>query len=210
MWANLKKVLRQRNALLQQVNRYDHIQPWDQEFIPLAQRISEWRKKYTEAILPHIAAICAVLLPELSLSFSFQQGWDPHRDYGELLKNQFERDKILAYTFYGPHKADFRIRAHGQAVENVLSRGQLKLLICALRLAQGQWLTQQTGLSCFYLLDDFPSELDTRRGQLLTQCLKSTQAQFFISAIDRESIADMIDDAATIFLVENGKIAIQP
>ncbi len=55
--------------------------------------------------------------------------------YDELLKNQFERDKILAYTNYGPHKADFRVSAESKTVENVLSRGQLKLLICALRLA---------------------------------------------------------------------------
>lgn len=43
----------------------------------------------------------------------------------------------LTYTAHGPHKADFRIRADGAPVEDTLSRGQLKLLMCALRLAQG-------------------------------------------------------------------------
>ncbi|ASV33008.1 DNA replication/repair protein RecF [Candidatus Williamhamiltonella defendens] len=210
VWANFKKLLRQRNALLQNINCYDHIYPWDKELIPLAQRISEWRKKYIEMLVPHITARCAVLLPELSLNFSFQQGWDPNRAYGELLKNQFERDKILAYTNYGPHKADFRVRAEGKTVENILSRGQLKLLICALRLAQGELLTQQTGLNCFYLLDDFPSELDATRGRLLIECLKSTQAQFFINTINNESIVEMVNDTSKIFLVEDGKIALQP
>ncbi len=45
---------------------------------------------------------------------------------------------MLTYTAHGPHKADFRIRADGAPVEDTLSRGQLKLLMCALRLAQGQ------------------------------------------------------------------------
>jgi DNA replication and repair protein RecF len=44
---------------------------------------------------------------------------------------------MLTYTAHGPHKADFRIRADGAPVEDTLSRGQLKLLMCALRLAQG-------------------------------------------------------------------------
>nr|WP_277872534.1 hypothetical protein [Serratia odorifera] len=53
------------------------------------------------------------------------------------MERQFERDRALTYTAVGPHKADFRIRADGTPVEDLLSRGQLKLLMCALRLAQG-------------------------------------------------------------------------
>jgi recombinational DNA repair ATPase RecF len=36
----------------------------------------------------------------------------------------------------GPHKADFRIRAEGTPVEDLLSRGQLKLLMCAFAFQQ--------------------------------------------------------------------------
>lgn len=54
-----------------------------------------------------------------------------------MLERSFERDRMLTYTAHGPHKADFRIRADGAPVEDTLSRGQLKLLMCALRLAQG-------------------------------------------------------------------------
>jgi DNA replication and repair protein RecF len=52
---------------------------------------------------------------------------------------------MLTYTAHGPHKADFRIRADGAPVEDTLSRGQLKLLMCALRLAQGEFLTRVSG-----------------------------------------------------------------
>ena len=44
--------------------------------------------------------------------------------------------KAIGYTVSGPQKADFRFKANGLPVEDVLSRGQLKLLMCALRLAQ--------------------------------------------------------------------------
>ena len=205
-WSNLKRLLKQRNAALRQVSRYAQIRAWDQELIPLAERISEWRAAYSDAIAADITATCAQFLPEFALSFSFQRGWDKESDYGELLERQFERDRALTYTAVGPHKADFRIRADGAPVEDTLSRGQLKLLMCALRLAQGEFLTRVSGRRCLYLIDDFASELDDARRGLLSSRLKATQSQVFVSAISAEHVMDMSDKNSKMFRVEKGKI----
>ncbi|MBG6240492.1 MAG: DNA replication/repair protein RecF [Candidatus Symbiopectobacterium sp. Dall1.0] len=208
-WSNLKRLLRQRNAALRQVGLYRQLRAWDQELIPLAERISAWRADYTTAITADITATCEQFLPEFSLSFSFQRGWDKESDYAELLERQFERDRQLGYTALGPHKADFRIRAGGVAVEDMLSRGQLKLLMCALRLAQGEFLTRHSGAKCIYLIDDFASELDSTRRRLLAERLKATEAQVFVSAISAEQIDDMIGEKGKMFRVEQGKITVQ-
>ncbi len=105
---------------------------------PLACRI---QRRYRRRHGGYLSAI----LPEFSLSFSFQRGWEKETDYAEVLERNFERDRMLTYTAHGPHKADFRIRADGAPVEDTLSRGQLKLLMCALRLAQGEFLTRVSG-----------------------------------------------------------------
>ncbi|MBS0967873.1 DNA replication and repair protein RecF [Chimaeribacter arupi] len=209
-WSNLKRLLKQRNAALRQVSRYSQLRAWDQELVPLAERISEWRAAYSDAIAADITATCAQFLPEFALSFSFQRGWDKESDYAELLARQFERDRALTYTAVGPHKADFRIRAEGTPVEDLLSRGQLKLLMCALRLAQGEFLTRQNGRRCLYLIDDFASELDTDRRRLLAQRLKATQAQVFVSAVSAEQVTDMAGEKGKMFRVEQGKITVQP
>ncbi|WP_159566175.1 DNA replication/repair protein RecF [Budvicia diplopodorum] len=209
-WSNLRRLLKQRNAALRQTSRYSQIRPWDQELIPLAAQISEWRAAYAQAIAQDITATCAEFLPEFNLSFSFQRGWDKESDYGELLERQFERDRALTYTSQGPHKADFRIRAEGTPVEDLLSRGQLKLLMCALRLAQGEFLTRQSGRRCLYLIDDFASELDVHRRRLLAERLKATGAQVFVSAVSAEQITDMVDEKGKMFSVEHGKIKHQP
>ncbi|MEX3175542.1 DNA replication and repair protein RecF, partial [Serratia quinivorans] len=107
-------------------------------------------------------------------------------------------------------KADFRIRADGTPVEDLLSRGHLKLLMCALRLAQGEFLTRQRGRRCLYLIDDFASELDTGRRRLLAERLKATQAQVFVSAVRAEQVTDMAGDKGKMFRVEKGKIEVQP
>lgn len=207
-WSNLKRLLKQRNAALRQVTRYSQLRPWDQELIPLAERISALRAQYSAAIAEDISATCAQFLPEFALTFSFQRGWDKESDYGELLERQFERDRALTYTAVGPHKADFRIRAEGTPVEDLLSRGQLKLLMCALRLAQGEYLTRHSGRRCLYLIDDFASELDTGRRRLLADRLKATGAQVFVSAVSAEQVSDMVDEKGKMFRVEQGKIAV--
>lgn len=208
-WSNMKRLLRQRNAALRQVSHYGQLRAWDQELVPLAERISEWRAQYSAAIANDIATTCTQFLPEFSLSFSFQRGWDKESEYAELLERQFERDRMLGYTALGPHKADFRIRASGVAVEDMLSRGQLKLLMCALRLAQGEFLTRQNGLRCLYLIDDFASELDSTRRRLLAERLKATHAQVFVSAVSAEQIEDMVGEKGKMFRVEQGKITVQ-
>lgn len=205
-WSNLKRLLKQRNAALRQVNHYSQVKPWDLELVPLANQISEWRANYTASLQQNIAETCAAFLPEYKLTFSFSRGWDKETDYGELLERQFERDRQLTYTSLGPHKADFRIRADGNAVEDLLSRGQLKLLMCALRLAQGEYLTLKSGRRCLYLIDDFASELDSQRRRLLATRLKATGAQVFVSAINAEQITDMIGDNNKMFYIECGKI----
>lgn len=205
-WSNLKRLLKQRNAALRQVSNYSQIKPWDKELVPLALKVSEWRASYAQALQQNIADTCAAFLPEYKLTFSFSRGWDKESDYAELLERQFERDRQLTYTSLGPHKADFRIRADGSAVEDLLSRGQLKLLMCALRLAQGEYLTLKSGRRCLYLIDDFASELDSERRQLLAERLKSTGAQVFVSAINIEQITDMIGENNKMFYVKCGKI----
>lgn len=208
-WSDLKRLLKQRNAALRQVNHYNQIRHWDQELAPIATQISQWREEYATAIAQDIEQTCQQFLPEFSLSVSFQRGWDKEMDYSQLLERQFERDRALTYTSAGPHKADFRIRADGTPVEDNLSRGQLKLLMCALRLAQGEFFTRQSGQRCLYLLDDFASELDSGRRKLLADRLKATQAQVFVSAITQNQVKDMIDEDSRLFSVQQGRIEVK-
>lgn len=80
------------------------------------------------------------VLPEFEIQLKYYRGWDKDTPYHEILEKNFERDQSLGYTFSGPNKADLRIKVNGTPVEDVLSRGQLKLMVCALRVAQGNTL----------------------------------------------------------------------
>lgn len=95
------------------MTRYEQLRPWDKELIPLAEQISTWRAEYSAGIAADMADTCKQFLPEFSLTFSFQRGWEKETEYAEVLERNFERDRQLTYTAHGPHKADLRIRADG-------------------------------------------------------------------------------------------------
>ncbi|OOH92426.1 DNA replication/repair protein RecF [Pasteurellaceae bacterium 15-036681] len=190
-WANLKRLLKQRNSALAQVRSYAELKPWDIELAKLAQIVSQMRAEYAEALRPEIEKTCQFFLPELEINVSFHQGWEKGADYAEILANSFERDRGIGYTMVGPQKADFRFRANGLPVEDVLSRGQLKLLMCALRLAQGEYLVAQKERQCLFLIDDFASELDPIKRALLAERLRQSGSQVFVTAITKDQLNQM-------------------
>ncbi|PWI31787.1 DNA replication/repair protein RecF [Vibrio albus] len=205
-WNRLKRLNKQRNALLKNAHSYRELSYWDRELAELAENISHWRAHYVEQVKGVAEDICRHFLPEFDIQLTYYRGWDKTTPYRDILENNFERDQHLGYTFSGPNKADLRIKVNGTPVEDVLSRGQLKLMVCALRVAQGQHLTQVTGKQCIYLIDDFASELDSQRRERLASCLKQTGAQVFVSSITASQVADMQDKNSRMFHVEHGKI----
>lgn len=205
-WGRFKRLNKQRNALLKTATRYRELSYWDQELALLAENIDQWRQAYVEQMRIVAQELCRTFLPEFDITLKYYRGWDKDTPYQQILEKNYERDQQLGYTFSGPNKADLKIKVNGTPVEDVLSRGQLKLMVCALRVAQGQHLTELTGKQCIYLIDDFASELDSERRKRLADCLKATEAQVFVSSITQSQVADMIEPNSMMFHVEHGTI----
>lgn len=109
-WINLNRLLKQRNAALQQATHYQALEIWDRELVKLAHQVSEWRAQYAEALRPEIEQTCRLFLPELEISVSFHQGWEKDSDYADLLVRHFERDRAIGYTVSGPQKQTFALK----------------------------------------------------------------------------------------------------
>ena len=211
LWSQVRRLLKQRNALLRQSSSYAPLAFWDQELVRLGAELAQHRQNYCEALLPLLQEITADFLPEYEFRIGFYPGWDRQRPLLELLQEGFERDRLMGHTAIGPHKADLRLKVGGVPVQDLLSRGQLKLLVCAMRLAQGQFLNQQGERQCIFLIDDFASELDSEKRRLLAHRLKQCASQVFITAIDEAPLADMMSELEChLFHVEQGAITEYP
>ncbi len=151
----------------------------------------------------------ARLAPSLdALELRFQQGWDRQLSYGEALQHGLSADLEQGYTHSGPQRADIRVMSGSHLAAETLSRGQQKLVVCGLKLAQGQLMAQQGRGTCTYLIDDLPSELDYMHSVLVCELLASMEAQVFITAIDHQDIRSVWPETGELamFHVEQGAV----
>ncbi|MDO6764200.1 DNA replication/repair protein RecF [Agarivorans sp. 1_MG-2023] len=206
-WQNYKRILKQRNALLKQTRQYQDLVYWDKQLVELAQVVSTQRLEYVTSIKSTLFDLVEEFLPEYKFELAFYQGWDEQSDLADLLKSSFERDRMLGYTQYGPHKADLKFKFNGINAVDLISRGQLKLFVCALILAQGQHAQQTSGKKTVYLIDDFAAELDMSKRQLLATCLQRHGSQVFVSAIEEQMLDGFDLEGCTMFHVEHGVIS---
>ncbi len=89
----------------------------------------------------------------------------------ELVAELAERtdgDLDRGFTGHGPHRDDLSLRRDGRELRSYGSRGQVRLGLLALLLAEREELAAERGAAPLLLLDDVMSELDaTRRGRLV-------------------------------------------
>lgn len=205
LWQRFQRILKQRNSALQQQATSSQIKIWDIEFIETAHALSQLRENYIEQIKPIVLRLLADLIELNELTITYYPGWNIERGLSDILNSCLQRDLLLGYTQFGPQRADILIKINNIPAEDVLSRGEQKLLVCALQLAQGILLQQLTGKRCVYLLDDIAAELDSNRRRCIIEVLKSLEAQVFITAVDQEVFADLIGDVQyKLFHVEQG------
>ncbi|GAA5193874.1 DNA replication/repair protein RecF [Ferrimonas gelatinilytica] len=207
VWSRYRRLLKQRNQLLRQPGAARQISVWDTQTAHYGEWLTRLRSNWVNSLNGALKGIMEPFLPDVPIRVSFSQGWDVKTPLEQLLSHNLERDIQLGYTVSGPHKADLRLRVNKLPAQDALSRGQLKLLVCALKIAQGRVLSQQQQRGCLYLVDDLASELDHGRRTLLLEQLQHTGSQVFVTAIEPEQLA-MVPWGRK-FHVEHGRITEQ-
>ncbi len=210
-WKQLYRVLRHRNAILKGKDDIDsikqRIESWNVDFIGLSGRITVFRQEYIEELRPIFMELTHRLLEIEGIRIEFRFGWSTERSLESLLESSLQRDMMLGYTQFGPHRADLLLYAGEQLAQDVLSRGQLKLLVCAMQLAQALLLERKTGKKCVFFVVDLPSELDTEHRRALCGVLSELDTQIFMTCIEQNAFVDLIKSPSTkVFQVESGNI----
>lgn len=185
-WLIYRRLLEQRNALLKNKNQPfipQQFAVWDDMLANLSEEITNMRNNYLADLLPELERLTAAFLPGLKFNFLLSQGWEKGLNLRDLLSLNLEKDRVLGYTFHGCHRADLKIKVNSFPAGETLSRGQIKLLICAMKLSQGTILYKKTGKRCIYLVDDLNSELDQHSRELLLNEILNSKNQLFITNI---------------------------
>ncbi|WP_163576397.1 DNA replication/repair protein RecF [Halomonas faecis] len=204
-WRRARRALKHRNALLRHGKIHDDSLPvWEAELAHWGERLDVFRHSWMSAFQPIFEETLADLLslPELTLRYS--RGWDRQRDLTTVLSQARETDRQMGFTQQGPQRADLRIRVGRHPAIEVLSRGQQKLVVSALKLSQGRLLQRMTGRTCLYLVDDLPAELDADHRRVFCQLLEKMGCQTFITSVEHDALVGPWSShaALTMFHVE--------
>lgn len=208
-WQRLQQALRQRNSWLRHGTLDGASQAaWNRELVLASDEIDRYRQAYIQALKPTFETTLASLIQLDDLKLSYYRGWDKDRPLDEVLLGSLERDRLLGHTQAGPQRADLRIRIGQHSAADILSRGQQKLVVAALRIAQGHLLNEVKRGRCIYLVDDLPSELDAQHRGALCQLLDELECQVFVTCVDPDLLREgwRHETPVSMFHVEHGRI----
>jgi DNA replication and repair protein RecF len=210
-WKAIQRCLKHRNSLLRR-DRIDpfELAPWDKELVDLTNKIHEFRAQCMIQFGETFAELLKEFINIDGIALGYYRGWDKEKLYSDVLNDSLERDSRQGYTHSGSHRADLKITVNGSDAAEILSRGQQKLLVCALKIAQGYVFSRITGRKSIYLVDDLPAELDEKHRTLLVHWLDTMRTQVFITGVEPETLLSSWRNKAGItpkmFHVEQGRV----
>ncbi len=211
-WRVTRKCIANRNQLLK-AQRLDEkqLKAWDMELCQAAAAVDLARKRYFRNFLPAFNEIYKSLAEENAieeLSLEYNRGWDSEIELVEVL--QFARPQDLKYgaTQNGPHRADIVVKVGQSPAIDVLSRGQQKVLVSALKIAQGSLYAEAIQDRCIYLVDDLPAELDQENRAKILENLLALDSQLFVTCVELNSVKSCLQSSPEMstFHVERGTI----
>lgn len=210
-WRRSKKCLANRNFLLKR-NKFDSAQlrAWDSELSDAAEAVDQSRRACLDALMPRFYEVYSELAgaPAMEISIHYSRGWSETKTLADILAETASLDSRYGATQNGPHRAELEILIGRKRAIDILSRGQQKILVSALKIAQGDLLSSVLGRKCIYLVDDLPAELDLRnRGAVLAQLLRQG-GQLFLTSVEYDALETSLPTATELamFHVERGTI----
>ncbi len=180
-WRKFKKTLQHRNALLKN-NQMQQIHVWNIELIQYGTIVSQYRNDYLVKLRPVFFKICDNFLTFNQIELNYLSGWGSSETFADTLNNDYQKDLRYGFTHSGPHRCDFQLKVDEKIAKDYVSRGQLKLLMLALKLAQVVLVSTSKNNNVCLLIDDLTAELDATNKKRLLDYLSSLNCQVFMTA----------------------------
>jgi DNA replication and repair protein RecF len=208
-WRRYGAALRNRNGALRMQSNDRTVDAWDRELSHSAVALDTARQKFCASLQRQLSPLLAALLGGMETALEYRRGWSRDQDLRQALHASREQDRRQGYTRLGPHRADFVVKLEGGGfVPERLSRGQQKLLIIALVLAQARLYQVHRDSPCMLLIDDLPSELDRAHRDRVMSCLARSDAQLFVTAIEAGALDTALWEESRVFHLAHGNVSL--
>ena len=199
-----KQTLEQRNNYLKQIREENKpeemLEIWDEKLAEYGEKIFLYRKNFIEKIKNKINIIHNEITENKEdLKIEYISDCRTREKYLDLLKIRRKLDIIKGFTTRGSHRDDFNIFINDELVNIYGSQGQNRTVVLSLKIAEMQVIYDEIGEYPILLLDDFMSELDSKRRKNFLDNIKNTQV--IITCTDK---IHSLDRDYKLFNVRNG------
>ena len=201
---SFRRVLAQRNAWLR--GGASGAPVWDDEYVFLAKKITEARKRFVDRLQVELDSIDTSALRLSRLQLVLRRGWPEDIDLMKVLAASLRSDARRGFTRFGPARGDILAQFNG--APGIGSRGQSKIATILLQLGAHKVLEARSEASCIWLLDDLRSELDSERFGAVWRLFVETNRQIFVTSLDNpgKSSCPLSAETVKMFHVEHGTL----
>ena len=192
------KILTQRNSLLKLIKdgqaKADNLALWNEQIAAVGFKIISKRLEAIgkiNTLADELQRKISTNLEYLNIAYEFHGLRDGEQLdlnvgswYHKKLLNSQQSDIARGSTSFGPHVDDLKLLINDRDLRSFGSQGQQRTAVLALKLAELEFIKEETGDYPILLLDDVMSELDVKRRTELLDFLNRQQIQTFITATD--------------------------
>ncbi len=184
-WRNLSsynKIITRRNKVLTRIiegkSKKNELDFWDERLVSHGKFISKEREKFFEFLN----------LPSSGQVSAWNVSWDLKQSVisEEKLIRDRERDISAGITLSGPQRDDFRFKMNERDLEYFGSRGEQRMAVLALKIAELEYFQLKKQARPILALDDIFSELDWEHREAVLEVVGKQQT--IITAAEKESV----------------------
>jgi DNA replication and repair protein RecF len=191
-----KHVLAQRNSLLlnwhlsqQSTSFHDQLLVWTKKVWEISQLIQKKRCEYLVHLQNEVSKLLIKFFPqedEFSINFSYhaknQNGEENFDDFWFSYKKKIQQQELQwKRSLFGVHLDDFSIIFQSKKARAFASRGQQKLLLFLIKVAQLE-LIGASGKPGVFLVDDFLTDLDALKIERAFSMVMNLKAQIIMTS----------------------------
>ncbi|MGI9202599.1 MAG: DNA replication/repair protein RecF [Woeseiaceae bacterium] len=205
LWRRYRRTLKQRNAALRAGATARALTGWDKEIVDLGSAVDEVRRNMLDITRPAFLSTGEALLGT-AIDFEYYRGWSAGHGLAEALLAAVQRDQQAGASQVGPHRADIRLKLDDRQARKLVSRGQQKLLACAMILAATEVVQTCLERPLLLLLDDPAAELDQGSLRRLMDAVRRLGSQVIATTLEADK--KLFVDKPRLFHVEHGAVEI--
>jgi DNA replication and repair protein RecF len=197
-----KKVLLQRNNLLKRIAessaKGEELDFWDLELVRLAKIITQKRTEVIGDFSDQLTPLYRLISGDKNSNLEIIYHPKADKGFAKKLASRRSIDISAGLTLTGPHRDDLIFKLSGLEVDKFASRGELRSVVLALKMAELKYLENEK--KPMLLLDDIFSEFDQERRSHLFKLIKNYQT--LIATTDKKHLSkELLKNAKIIELL---------